>query len=224
MIRLRHSKKRIEQASIETRRLLLRRFELSDAADVQRLANDKRVVSNLRSLPYPYEYGEAMRWIGTQQDNFKNGKSANFAITSLNSGDVLGSIGLLIDKVNESAELGYWLGVEYWGNGYCTEAAAAVLQYGFERLKLHRICAHHMLRNPASGRVLQKIGLRREGHLRGHLKKYGVFEDIVVYGILRDEFPSAFAKEKEADKRATTGIQNLHSRTCPCGLLPAVLE
>jgi len=190
MIWARRKKKNKEYPRLETQRLLLRAFELSDSADVQRLANDKRVVSTLRSLPYPYEYGDAMRWIGTQKEEFQNGKAANFAVTHMNSGELIGSIGLLINKANESAELGYWLGITYWDNGYCSEAAVAVLRYGFGGLKLNRIHAHHMLRNPASGRVMRKIGLKREGHLRGHMKKYGQFEDVIVYGILRSEYES----------------------------------
>ena len=80
------------------------------------------------------------------------------------------------------------------------------------------ICA-----NRRSGRVLQKIGLRREGHLRAHMKKYGAFEDVIVYGILREEYLSAVAQKEEADECAITEIQNLQGRTCSDGLLPAVL-
>ncbi len=86
------------------------------------------------------------------------------------------------------AELGYWIGRFYWGQGYCTEAARQVLRYGFEDLKLNKICARHMQTNPASGRVMQKIGMRQEGCLRQHYNRWGEVVDYPIYGILHAEY------------------------------------
>ena len=86
------------------------------------------------------------------------------------------------------AELGYWLGVPYWGKGYATEASQEILRFGFETLKLRRIYASYVTENPTSGRVLEKIGMRYEGILRSHICKWDVFHDLVFYGILHDEF------------------------------------
>jgi [ribosomal protein S5]-alanine N-acetyltransferase len=80
------------------------------------------------------------------------------------------------------------VGRDWWGQGYATEAARAVLRYGFEELKLNRIYAHHMTKNPASGRVLEKIGMQREGCLRQMIRKWGVLEDVVLYAILRQDW------------------------------------
>ena len=91
---------------------------------------------------------------------------------------------------HDHAELGYWIGVPYWGAGYATEGARAVMQFGFETLSLNRIFASHFSRNPASGRVLQKIGMRYEGTLRRHLKKWDEYIDLECYGVLRSEFQS----------------------------------
>ena len=91
------------------------------------------------------------------------------------------------------AELGYWIGKPYWGQGYCTEAARATLDFGFEQLGLNRIFAHHFARNPASGRVMQKIGMTREGRLRQHVKKWDAFEDLELYGILKDHWAARTA-------------------------------
>jgi RimJ/RimL family protein N-acetyltransferase len=77
-----------------------------------------------------------------------------------------------------------------WGRGFCTEAAAAVLDYGFESLGLHRVFASYFARNPTSGRVMEKLGMAREGLLRGHVRKWGVFENLVVRGVLREEWLS----------------------------------
>ena len=76
----------------------------------------------------------------------------------------------------------------YWKQGYCTEAARAVLRYGFETRGLNRIGARHLARNPASGRVMQKLGMHYEGTRRQHVLKWGVFEDIVLYAILKSEY------------------------------------
>jgi RimJ/RimL family protein N-acetyltransferase len=101
---------------------------------------------------------------------------------------LIGSVGLRdIDREHEQAELGFWIGREWWGHGYAREAAAAVIAFGFGVLGLNRICAHHMERNPAAGRVLQAAGMQREGILRQRVRKWGAYEDVVLYAILRDD-------------------------------------
>ena len=113
-----------------------------------------------------------------------------FAITLRKEGLLVGCIGLTISREHVRAELGYWIGKPYWGNGYCTEAARAMVRFGFEELGLKRIHAIHFRRNPASGRVMSKIGMAREGCQRQHIKKWGTFEDLVMYAILKSEFGS----------------------------------
>jgi RimJ/RimL family protein N-acetyltransferase len=93
-----------------------------------------------------------------------------------------------IDAEHSQAEMGFWIGVQSWGKGYATEAARRVVRYAFEELKLNRVYAHHMVRNPASGRVLEKVGLKREGLLRQRVRKWGVFEDVVLLAILHDDW------------------------------------
>jgi len=180
--------------SIETERLILRGFRNEDASEVQRLAGDKAVASTTLRIPHPYEDGVAEKWIGTHREEFEQGKLVNFAITSREQGHLIGAIGLTINKEHENAELGYWIGKTYWNNGYCTEAAKAILRYGFEVLGLNRIHAHHFKRNPASGRVLRAIGILYEGGLRQHLKKWDKFEDVEVYGILKADYETAKKK------------------------------
>jgi RimJ/RimL family protein N-acetyltransferase len=176
------------QPILHTGRLVLRPFTLADAADVQRLAGAREIADTTLHIPYPYTDGMAEAWISTHEPSFNNGASVTFAIV-LQDGNVLcGAIGISIDYDNAHAELGYWLGVPYWGQGYGTEAAQALLRYGFQELGLHRIHANHFGRNPASGRVMQKIGMRYEGCLRQHARKWDAFEDIVQYGILRSEW------------------------------------
>jgi RimJ/RimL family protein N-acetyltransferase len=181
----------MERLTLLTDRLLLRPFTLADAPDVQRLAGDRDIASTTLNVPHPYEDGMAEQWIGTHQERFDRGELVNFAITMRQDGTLIGAIGLVIDQKHEHAELGYWIGKPYWGNGYCTEAAEVVLHYGFTVLGLNRIYARYMTRNPASGRVMEKAGMRYEGCLRQHVKKWEVFEDLNVYAILKSEYEHA---------------------------------
>ena len=173
---------------LETRRLVLRPFALSDARAVQALAGDAAIADTTLRIPHPYEHGMAEDWIGTHERLFESGQQADFAITRRADGELIGAIGLVIDGGSDRAELGYWVGRPHWGQGFCSEAGRAVLTFGFERWPLQRIHACWFLRNPASGRVLEKLGMTREGILRRHVKKNGVYEDLVVCGILREEW------------------------------------
>jgi RimJ/RimL family protein N-acetyltransferase len=177
-----------ERPTIETKRLVLRPFELSDAKDVQLLAGDRAIADTTLNIPHPYEDDMAEEWISTHQPKFETGELSNFAIVLRSSGKLIGAIGLRIVPRFERAELGYWIGKPFWKNGYCTEAAHAVLQYGFAVLKLNRIHASHFTRNPASGRVMQKIGMVHEGRARQHAKRWDMFEDLEFYGILREHW------------------------------------
>ena len=130
----------------------------------------------------------AETWISSHQERFDRGEEAVFAIVLKASGALIGAIGLVLKLKQENAELGYWIGKPFWGQGYCTEAGRAVLRYAFTELRLHRVHAHHFSNNPASGRVMQKLGMRHEGCLRQHVKKWDAFFDVEAYGILGSEF------------------------------------
>ena len=173
---------------LDTERLILRSFTLEDAADVQRLAGEYDVAANLLRIPHPYEDGMAEEWIRSSYERYEKGQVLDFAITLRTDGLFIGAIGIQLDRENENGELGYWIGKPYWNRRYATEAAKAVVAYSFEVLKLNRIHAYLFKRNAASGRVLEKIGMRSEGCLRQHIKRWDNFEDIMVYGILKADF------------------------------------
>ncbi|WP_189941725.1 GNAT family N-acetyltransferase [Sulfuriferula thiophila] len=170
---------------LNTQRLLLRPFMLSDAGDVQRLAGDCRIADMTQNVPHPYEDGAAECWISGHALQFATGNSVTFAIVLQASGELVGCIGLRIKRDFDNAELGYWIGCPYWGQGYCTEAGEAVIEYAFTELGMNRIHATHFSRNQASGRVMEKLGMQMEGMLRQHVKKCGQYEDVVVRGLLR---------------------------------------
>ena len=176
-----------EFPTLRTERLVLRAFKLSDAPDVQRMAGAIEIASPTINIPHPYEDGMAELWISSHRGASERGELVPLAVTLSVDGTLVGAISLTLHQNHERAELGFWIGVPYWGQGYCTEAARAMMSYGFDVLGLHRIHSSHFARNPASGRVMQKLGMTREGCLRHHVKKWGAFEDVVVYGLLREE-------------------------------------
>lgn len=175
------------QPTLYTDRLACRPLTLADAADVQRLAGEHDI-ADMTQIPHPYEDGVAEKWIRSTHEEFEKEEGATFAITLREEGSLIGAIGLGHKDAHGTAELGYWVGKPYWHRGYCTEAARAVLGYGFHELCLHRICAYHFRRNPASGRVMQKIGMQHEGDYPKEARKCGIFEDLVLYGILKSDF------------------------------------
>jgi RimJ/RimL family protein N-acetyltransferase len=114
-------------------------------------------------------------------------------VTLLADGALVGAVGLALKPEHAAAELGYWIAVPEWGKGYATEAAAALCGHAFATLGIHRIQARHLLRNPASGRVMQKLGMRQEGVLRDAMRKWDRFEDVVLYAVLVPEWTAARA-------------------------------
>jgi RimJ/RimL family protein N-acetyltransferase len=178
----------MDQPTLETERLILRSFVENDAPRISELAGDAEISDTTLRIPHPYTSEMAAEWIGTHETIREKGRALFYAIDLKSSGGLIGSTGIDIDLPHSRAEIGYWIGKEFWGRGYATEAAGRLLEYVFAVLKLHRATAHHFARNPGSGRVLEKLGMKREGHLRSHILKSGVWEDIVQYGILHNEY------------------------------------
>jgi RimJ/RimL family protein N-acetyltransferase len=179
-----------ERPRLTTGRLLLRPFEVADAPEVKRLAGDREIAATTLQVPHPYEDGMAEEWISSHQEKWESGELVNFAVVRREDDQLLGAIGLVVRREHRRAELGYWMGKPFWGRGYTTEAARAVVAFGFDHLDLVRIYAHCMKGNPASVRVLEKTGMRHEGCLRGHVEKWGEFKDLEVFGILRNDYES----------------------------------
>ena len=174
--------------TLQTERLTLRPFTLDDAADVQRLAGDKDIASTTCAIPHPYEDGMAEGWINTHAEIFENGKGINLAIAlkdtdETSKSELIGSISIEIDTIDNIGELGYWIGKPYWSCGYCTEAAKVILTYAFDVLRLKSVHAFYLKRNTASGRVLQKIGMEFEECFSKTVERWGVIDHLVKYNI-----------------------------------------
>lgn len=172
---------------LETDRLLLREFLLSDAEDVQRLAGHHEVAINTLAMPHPYLDGMAEAWISSHEAEYLAGTSVIWAICHKDSGQLIGAIGLTIQRKYRLAELGYWIGRSFWGKGFCTEAVEMVLNYALQSVGLHKVTASHFAGNPASGRVMQKAGMKYEATLKAHLWHYGEYKDLVYYGAFSRE-------------------------------------
>lgn len=176
---------------LETERLILRPLSPSDATLIQKLAGDRQIADTTISIPHPYPDGEAQRYISKQIAEQKIGLCVTLAIETKLEARLIGIAELRdIDREHSLAELSFWLALTAWGKGYMSEALKPVLRFGFETLSLNRIHAYHMVKNPASDKVLQKNGFKAEGLLRQRVRKWGVFEDVILLSILRQEWQS----------------------------------
>ena len=173
---------------LETDRLVLRPYRLADAADLQRLAGDRRIAATTATIPHPYPDGEAEAFIGAHEARWRDGTHLTCAVTARGVDTLVGAVGLVFAAEHARAELGYWIAVPAWGRGYATEVSEALCEYGFTTLGLHRIEARHVAGNPASGAVMRKLGMQQEGVLRRHKVKWDTLHDLVVCGVLAEEW------------------------------------
>jgi RimJ/RimL family protein N-acetyltransferase len=172
------------QPELETARLRLRPFRRNDAGAVQCLAGAFEIADVTENVPHPYPDGAAELWIASLQPAWVAGNAMTCAITLRTGGELVGAIGLRLTPDHALGDLGYWIAVPHWNRGYATEAGTALLAFAFGQLGLNRIQSRHLTRNPASGRVMVKLGMRHEGCMRQAVCKWGRFEDIELYARL----------------------------------------
>ena len=174
--------------TIETHRLILRKFRLEDAEDMfNNWASDPEVT---RFLTWPCHAGAEISrmvltdWIG----HYEEGGFFNWAIEWKDTGEAIGNIAVVsVDADTESAEIGYCLGRMYWGRGIMPEALRAVMDYLFDTVGMNRITAYHDVNNPKSGRVMKKAGMQPEGILRQAKKNNQGICDVALYALLRGD-------------------------------------
>ncbi len=178
-----------KEGRITTDRLILRPFTLDDADDVARMCGTGVIQRNVLSLPYPYTRDNAVSWISNHARRREDGSCYDFAVTDKDTGALYGSISLVMRvKDSPTAEMGYWIGEEFWNRGYATEAARGLIEYAFSEMMLHRVFAQHFGSNIASGRVMQKAGMKYEGTMKDQFFKNGRYEDMVIYGIVSMDY------------------------------------
>ncbi|MBP0967098.1 MAG: GNAT family N-acetyltransferase [Oscillospiraceae bacterium] len=177
--------------TLETERLILRRFAVSDAADMYRnWASSAEVARFLTWEPHPSVVATAAllaEWV----KEYEKPETYNWVLVLKASDMPVGNISVVEQRAETAcASLGWCLGTAWWGQGYMPEAGNAVLRFLFESVGFNRVCANHDADNLKSGRVMQKIGMKKEGVLRQHGYAKGRVFDDVRYGILADEYRS----------------------------------
>jgi len=174
--------------TIETERLILTELSANDIPEIVSKASNKNVSEFTLNLPHPYSEKDAVYWINLANQGFKNGTHYIFAIKLKTDHEFVGGVGLTLEKKFDRAEIGYWMAEKFWGKGYTTEATKAIMQFGFETLNLNKLTSCHLGKNEASGKVMQKSGLKREGELKQHMKKKGVYHDLILFGLAKDDY------------------------------------
>jgi ribosomal-protein-alanine N-acetyltransferase len=170
--------------SLRGDRITLRPFTMDDAPAVYDYLATPEIASTTLHVPYPYPAGSAEGWIATHRVEAEKGTALTWAITLEDGQHLIGAIGVHLTPAHVRGEIGYWLGVPHWNQGFTTEAARLVVNYGVDTLDLHRIQATCLPHNVGSSRVMEKAGLAFEGILRGYIQRDGIFEDIAMYAMI----------------------------------------
>lgn len=176
------------------KRLILDQFKPSDIPDIVAYADNIKIVENTRSMPHPYFEEDAIALINMANQGFKAKNNYIFAIRIKETQAFIGGIGLTLNVDNNRAELGYWLAEEFWNKGFTTEAVQAILKFGFDQLKLNKIVAAYLTSNEASGKVLAKNGMVKEGIFKDHDIKRGTsvedneYVTLIQYRMLNSEY------------------------------------
>lgn len=178
----------MENIILETERFRLRFFSINDAKTVAKLCNNVKIYNNTLTLPQPYGLSDALEWIEYLKVAFDPDRSITFAITNKETNEVLGSIGIELSQIHKRAEIGYWLGEDYWNQGIMTECVKRVIEYIFEERNYNKVTAQHFTFNIGSGKVMIKAGMTYEGCLREHIKKGDSYYDLACYGLLKSEY------------------------------------
>ncbi|MBD3247898.1 GNAT family N-acetyltransferase [Candidatus Falkowbacteria bacterium] len=174
---------------IKGKRIILRNIGKCDANSIYKHANDKKVF-RYTTLPYPYTKKDALEFIPIAQKGLREQTDYELGIAMKDEDSIIGMIALKhIDRENKlSAEIGYWLGVKYWRQGITSEAAGLMLDFAFYDLNLNKVFAKVMEPNQASVKLLQKLGFKKEGFLRKHEKRNGVWMNVIYLGLLKKEY------------------------------------
>lgn len=172
---------------IETERLILSALKASDVPAIVKYAGNKKISDYTSHIPFPYEEKDAVFWINMAQQGLRNGTHLILGIRLKQNEEFIGGIGLTIHSTYKRAEIGYWIAEDHWNKGYTSEAAKALIDYAFQEMGLHKITSSYMSKNPASGKVMEKCGMHKEGEQKDQILKNGVYHDLILYGLTADQ-------------------------------------
>ncbi|MDR8392298.1 GNAT family N-acetyltransferase [Aliifodinibius sp. S!AR15-10] len=174
--------------TIETERIRLRKPEVRDIPQIVTYAGHPKIAEMTLNIPHPYQEKDAVKWLNMANEGFEDKSKYLFAICHLQEDEMIGAIGLKVNKRFNRAELGFWIGEPFWNNGYATEAVKEVIKFGFKEIDLNKIYAIHLVKNPASGKVMQNNGMIKEGELVEHIKKGAEYFSVIQYRLTRKEY------------------------------------
>ena len=175
---------------LETERLVLRKMEMRDAPDMYEYSRDPQVAKHVLWEAHT-SVSDTKAYIRYMLRKYRAGEPSSWCIVEKSTDKVVGTIGYMwYQKDNSSAEVGYSLARRCWNRGYMTEALRAVLDYTFRELGFNRVEAQHEIDNGASGAVMRKCGMLKEGTLRSRLYNKGKYVDVDLYAILRKDYLS----------------------------------
>lgn len=179
--------------TLETERLILRRIAMRDAKDIFTYSRDPEVARHVLWTAQK-DVGEARDYCRFMMRRYRNDLPSSWGVIEKKTGRLVGTIGYMdYNEDNATVEVGYSLARWMWNGGYMTEALRRVIAYTFEAMEINRIEAQHELDNPASGRVMLKCGMRKEGELRQRLYNKGRYVDVALYAILREDYEQSGA-------------------------------
>lgn len=173
---------------IETERLILKPFKIEDAQSVYDLAKSYELYKSTLNIPHPYEPHMATEWIKTHEVAHEENGMISLGAFIKETDTLVGTFSLGHLPKSKNGEIGYWIGLPFWNKGYASEGAKALLDFGFSQLKLNRIYGRYLTFNPASRKVMEKIGLEFEGILREVIVKDGTFHDVGYLAMLRSDW------------------------------------
>lgn len=178
----------------QSERLLFRPLSMNDAPRFKELLQAREIAENGLSVHHPYQKGDAERMIETALRGPDHHRYT-WGIVIKAVEELAGLIMIKVTPAHFCGEIGYWIGKDYWNQGYATEAVERLLGYGFGPLGLNRIFGRSFPENPASSRVMEKAGMVYEGRLRQELwhELKQEFKDLLVFSILRLEYEASRA-------------------------------
>lgn len=170
---------------IDTERLLLRPLSISDVEQIAKLGGDWDVASMTSRMPYPYSVEAAVQWLDDHQADGELVRGITF------DGELIGICGYLPDE-GGTAEIGYWVGKPYWGQGFATEAAKALIAHAFKTGPFHTLTCGHFTDNTASRRVIEKLGFAYVGPCACWCEAQGREVDAIRYRLARPSLWQSF--------------------------------
>ena len=174
--------------TLETERMILRKLRMEDVPDVYAYASVPEVAEHVAWDTHT-SIDDSKTFVSSVIEQYNNGLVSTWGIVEKQSGRVIGTCGFVYWNIDHArSEIGYAIGREYWGKGMMTEAARAMLEFGFRRMELNRIEARCEVPNIGSARVMEKIGMSYEGLLREQMFVKGRYRDLKMYSILRREW------------------------------------